>query len=168
VIKGRFAQNIDILRVSDIMAYSRLSVDNVVSHILADEDSFDDSDSESGEDIYGYLGAFTLSRGELEEESRILTGGVDEAEDQLSREDVLSNNEEPLDDFCVSNIEQTNHSAVEDDSRNEGDAIDMEQTNDSTDGGNEGNATGSIPLASESLSQRSNEANDMEVVSELT
>ena len=30
VIKGRFAQNIDILRVSDITVYSRLSVDYVV------------------------------------------------------------------------------------------------------------------------------------------
>ena len=47
------------------MAYSWLSADNVVSHILVDEDNFDDSDSEIGEDIYGYLGAFALSRAEL-------------------------------------------------------------------------------------------------------
>ena len=65
------------------MAYSRLSADNVVSHIFEDEDSFDDSDS--GEDIYGYLGAFALSRHELEEESCILIRGVDEEEeDQIS------------------------------------------------------------------------------------
>ena len=47
------------------MAHSWLSVDNVVSHILEDEDSFDDSDSEIREDIYGYLGAFALSHAEL-------------------------------------------------------------------------------------------------------
>ena len=57
VLKGRFMQNIDILRVSDITAYSWLSADNVVSHILEAEDSFDDSDSEIREDIYVYLGA---------------------------------------------------------------------------------------------------------------
>ena len=61
VIKGRFAQNIDILHINDIiMAYSRLSSNKVVSHIFEDKDSFDDSDSKSGEDIYGYLGAFAL------------------------------------------------------------------------------------------------------------
>ena len=168
MIKGRFAQNIDILRVNDIMAYSRLSADNVVSHIFGDEDSFDDSDSESGEDIYGYLGAFALSRHELEEESRILTGGVDEEEDQISSEDVLANNEEPLgEDLCENNIEQASYSAIEDDGRNECDAIAMELTNSSIDGVNEGDTTNSVPPALESLSQRSNEASDVEIVSDL-
>ena len=45
--------------------------------------SLDDSDSESGDDIYGYLGAFVLPRGELEEELCILTGGVDEVENEF-------------------------------------------------------------------------------------
>ena len=146
MIKGRFAQNIDILRISDIMAFSRLSVDNVISHILEDEDSFDDSDSETG-DVYGCLGAFSLSRAELEEESHALTGGAEEAENPLSSEDELTNNEEPLeDDLCDTNNEQTNYSAVEDDSSNECDATTMELTNPSTDFGNEGDTTGSILL----------------------
>ena len=76
VIKGSFTQNIDILRMIDIMAYSWLSADDVVSHILEDEDRFDDSDSEIGEDIYAYLGTFALSCAELEEELRALTGGA--------------------------------------------------------------------------------------------
>ena len=78
MIKAGFVQNIGILRVSDIMAYSRLSVNDVLSNVFANEDSFDDSDSESGDDIYGYLGAFTLSRGELERETCNLTEGFDE------------------------------------------------------------------------------------------
>ena len=88
------------------MAYSRLLVDNAVSHIFEDEDSFDDSDSESREDIYGYLGAFALSHAELEEELCALTGGAEETEDPLSSQDELENNEEPFDDdLCVTNIE---------------------------------------------------------------
>ena len=150
------------------MAYSRLSADNVVFHIFGDENSFDDSDSESGEDIYGYLGAFALSRHELEEESRILTGGVDEEENQISSEDSLANNEEPLgEDLCESNIEQASHSAIDDDSRNECYATAMELTNPSIDGVNEGHTTDNVPPALESLSQRSNEANDTEIVSDL-
>ena len=66
VIKRRLAQNIDILCTSDIMPYSWPWADYVVSHILEDEDSFDDSNSESGEDIYGYLCAFALSCTELD------------------------------------------------------------------------------------------------------
>ena len=169
MIKGEFTQNIDILRVNDKMAYSWLSADNVVSHIFEDGDSFDDSDSKSGEDIYGYLGAFALSRHELEEEMRILTGGMDEGEDQISSEDALANNEEPLgDNQCESNIEQASYSAIEDVGRTECDATAMELTNPSIDGGNEGDATDSVPLASESLSQHSIEANDMEIVSNFT
>ena len=71
------------------MAYSWLSGDDVVSNIFANEESFDDSDSESGDDIYGYLDAFAMSCCELVEESHILTG-VDEV-DELSSEDALSN-----------------------------------------------------------------------------
>ena len=43
--------------VNDIMAYSRISKDDVISGIFDAEETFDDSDSESGDDIYGYLGA---------------------------------------------------------------------------------------------------------------
>ena len=162
VIKGRFVQNIDILCVSDIMAYSQISVDNVVSHILEDEDSFDDSDSETGEDILLLCHALNLKK------SHALTGGAEEAENPLSSEDELANNKQPLeDDLCDTNIEQTNYSTVEDDSSNECDAIAMELTNPSTDfAGNEGDTTGSILPTLESLSQHSNEVNDMEVVSE--
>ena len=71
------------------MAYSWLSGDDVVSNIFVNEESFDDSDSESGDDIYGYLDAFAMSCCELVEESHILTG-VDEV-DELSSEDALSN-----------------------------------------------------------------------------
>ena len=94
---------------------------------------------------------------------------MDKGEDQISSEDALANNEEPLgDDQCESNIKQASYSAIKADGRNECIATAMELTNPSIDGGNECNATDSIPLASESLSQHSNEANDMEIVSELT
>ena len=150
MIKAGFAQNLGILRVSDIMAYSRLSVDDVVSTIFADEESFDDSDSESGEDIYGYLGAFSLCRGELEEESRNLTGGVDETEDRVSSEDSLSNKEERLGETLDErDMEQSSHPSVENTS------------------GNEGDANGGMLPEVESLAQHSDETNDMEVVSEL-
>ena len=109
-----------------------------------------------------------MSRAELEEESCALTGGAEEAENPLSSEDELANNEEPLeDDLCDTNIEVTNYSTVEDDSSNECDTTAMELTNPSTDFGNEGDTTDSIPLALENLSQHSNEVSDMEVVSEL-
>ena len=115
-----FAQKIGILRVNDIMAYSQLSGDDVVSNIFANEDSFDDNDSESGDDIYGYLGAFAVSRDELVEESHILA--VDEFEaDELSSEDERSNNEELLNTCSESDSEQTNQSGMEDDSRYEDD-----------------------------------------------
>ena len=42
------------------MAYSRLSGDDAVSTIFADKESLNDSNSESGEDLYGYLGARTI------------------------------------------------------------------------------------------------------------
>ena len=62
------------------------------------------------------------------------TDWAEEAENPLSSEDELASNEEPLeDDFCDTNIEQTNYSAVEDDSSNECDATTMELTNLSTD-----------------------------------
>ena len=52
--------------------------DNVVFSIFADKETFDDSDSR--DDVYGYLGACAIPRGELIEESNVLTGEADEAE----------------------------------------------------------------------------------------
>ena len=100
------------------------------------------------------MGAFALSCAELEQESHVMTGGVKKTEDRSSSEDEPANNEEPLDDLCDTNIKQANYSTVKDDSP-------------PTDSGNEGNLTVSLLLASESLSQHSNEANDMEVINEL-
>ena len=82
-----------ILRVNDIMAYSRISGDDIVSSIFADEETFDDSDSDSRDDVYGYLGARAIPRRELIEESNVLTGGADEGEND---ENTLSNNEDTL------------------------------------------------------------------------
>ena len=42
--------------------------------VFAEEESYDDSDSESGDDIYGYLGQFALPRVELEKEAHNLMG----------------------------------------------------------------------------------------------
>ena len=113
-IKVTFAQNIGIMHINDIMAYSQLSGDDVLTNIFGDEESLDDSDSESGDDIYGYLGTFVLPHGELEEQSCILTGGVDEAENELSGKCTLSNNEEPLGDtHSESDMEQSDHSGMD-------------------------------------------------------
>ena len=102
--KSNLHTKIGILQLSDIMAYLRLSGDDVVSNIFVDEESFDDSDSESGDDVNGYLGAFAMSCDELVEESCILT--VDEFEaDELSSEEALSNNEELLDTCSESDSE---------------------------------------------------------------
>ena len=68
-IKASFTQTIVILRVNDIMAFSQISVEDVLENIFEDEQSLDDSDSEDDEDIYGYLGAFVVPHGELEGES---------------------------------------------------------------------------------------------------
>jgi len=111
-IKVTFAQNIGIMHINDIMAYSQLSGDDVLTNIFGDEESLDDSDSESGDDIYGYLGTFVLPRDELEE-LRILTG-VDKVENELSGEHTLSNNEEPLGDtHSESDMEQSDHSGMD-------------------------------------------------------
>ena len=89
-IKASFIQTIVILHVNDIMACSRILVEDVLENIFEDEQSLDDSDSEDDEDIYyGYLGAFVVPHGELEGESRHLprrildiSGGVNEASSQ--------------------------------------------------------------------------------------
>ena len=103
--KSNLHTKIGILQLSDIMAYLRLLGDDVVSNIFVVEESFNDSDSESGDDVYGYLGAFAMSCDEPVEESCILTG-VDEFEaDELSSEEALSNNEELLDTCSESDSE---------------------------------------------------------------
>ena len=51
------------------MAFSWISVEDVLENIFEDEQSLDDSDSEDNEDIYGYLGAFVVPHGKLEGES---------------------------------------------------------------------------------------------------
>ena len=86
------------------------------------------------------MGAFALSHAELEQESHVMTGGVEKTEARSSSKDELANNEEPLeDDLCDTNIKQAYYSTVKDDSP-------------PTDSGNESNLTVSILLASESLS----------------
>ena len=73
------------------MAFSRISAEDVLQNVFEDEQSLDDSDSEDGEDIYGYLGAFVVPRGELEGESRRLSRrrllDVDGGDDEESSED---------------------------------------------------------------------------------
>lgn len=64
------------------------------------------------------LGAFVFPHDELEEELCILTGEVDEVENELSGERSLSNNRESLGDtYSESDMEQSNHFGMEDDIR---------------------------------------------------
>ena len=74
-----------------------------------------------------------------------MTGGFDKVlSDQISSDDALSNNEEPLGDmFCESDLKQTDHSAMEDDS------------------GSKDNANGTMLPEPESRSLLGDEANDM-------
>ena len=58
------------------MAFSRISVDDLLEYIFEDEQSLDESNSENDEDIYGYLGAFVVPHGDLEDESRHLSGST--------------------------------------------------------------------------------------------
>ena len=140
-----------MLRVNDIMAYSRLSGDDVLSNIFVDEETFDDSDSESGDDVYGYLGARAIPRGELIEESYCLTGGVDETENgEGSREDTLSDSEEESVGDSYTNYSDTedHHDAT----RHEDDASSSSNVD--------------VESEVERLSQCSNEVHMDEVVSE--
>ena len=54
------------------MASGRLSADNVLGTLFDDELGLDESDSEDGDDVYGYLGEAILRRSEIEAESRLL------------------------------------------------------------------------------------------------
>lgn len=82
------------------MASNRLSAENVLGTLLADELSLDESDSEDGEDIYGYLGEPILSRSEIEAESRLLLhedlGRKDLDEFEDTDEDYMYNDEESV------------------------------------------------------------------------
>ena len=82
------------------MASSRYSAGDVLSSVFAEEEIFDDSDSEIGDDIYGYLVEYTLPREELEEEARGLMGGRDHScssdlAGQSIASNLASNSEEP-------------------------------------------------------------------------
>ena len=55
------------------------------------------------------MGAFALSHAELEQESHVMTGGVEKTEAQSSSKDELAN-KEPLEDLCDTNIKQAYYS----------------------------------------------------------
>ena len=50
--------------------------EDVLDNVFEDKESLDDSDSEDGEDIYGYLGSFAILRNVLEAISQRLHGGL--------------------------------------------------------------------------------------------
>ena len=60
------------------MASNRLSAESVLGTLFEDEFSLDESDSEDGEDVYGYLGEHVLRRNEIEAESRLLDEDLEE------------------------------------------------------------------------------------------
>ena len=68
------------------MASDRLSAESVLGTLFEDEFSLDESDSEDGEDVYGYLGKHVLRRNEIEAESRLLD---EDLEEDLDNEDSL-------------------------------------------------------------------------------
>ena len=82
------------------MASNRLSAENVLGTLLADELSLDEDDSEDGEDIYGYLGEPILRRNEIEAESRLLVqedlGRKDLDEFEDTDEEYMYNDEESV------------------------------------------------------------------------
>ena len=80
------------------MAFSWISSEGVLQNIFEDEEALDDSDSEDGKDVYGYLGSLVVPRDQLEEESQHLStqrrlldiDGDDEALVSSEDEDELS------------------------------------------------------------------------------
>jgi len=58
-IKESFAVSVNILYKSDIIVSSRYLVGDVLSSVFAEEESYDDSDNKSGDDVYGYLSSST-------------------------------------------------------------------------------------------------------------
>ena len=69
------------------MAFSRISAEDVLENVFEDEQSIDNSDSEDGEDIYGYLGAFVVLHVELEGESRHLSVRINGGNNETSSDD---------------------------------------------------------------------------------
>ena len=92
------------------MASNRLSAENVLGTLLADELSLDEDDSEDGEDIYGYLGEPILRRNEIEAESRLLV------QEDLGRKDL--DEFEDTDEEYMYNDEESVHVARSEDSDN--------------------------------------------------
>ena len=92
------------------MASNRLSAENVLGTLLADELSLDEDDSEDGEDIYGYLGEPILRRNEIEAESRLLV------QEDLGRKDL--DEFEDIDEDYMYNDEESVHVARSEDSDN--------------------------------------------------
>ena len=92
------------------MASNRLSAENVLGTLLADELSFDEDDNEDGEDIYGYLGEPILRRNEIEAESRLLV------QEDLGRKDL--DEFEDTDEEYMYNDEESVHVARSEDSDN--------------------------------------------------
>ena len=69
------------------MAFSQISAEDVPETVFEDEQSLDDSNSEDGEDIYGYLGAFVVPRVKLEGELRHLSVRINGGNDETSSHD---------------------------------------------------------------------------------
>ena len=65
------------------MAFSRILAD-VLENVFEDEQNLHDSDSEDGNDIYGYVGAFVVARVELEGKSRHLSVRINGGNDETS------------------------------------------------------------------------------------
>lgn len=103
------------------MAFSRISaedvLENVFDDVFEDEQSLDDSDSEDGEDIYGYLGSVVVPRGELEGESRRLSRklvDIDGDDDEAS-----SQNEDEFDGDFGGEFNEPSLMECDDDGRSE-------------------------------------------------
>ena len=92
------------------MASNRLSAENVLGTLLADELNLDEDDSEDGEDIYGYLGEPILRHNEIEAESRLLV------QEDLGRKDL--DEFEDTDKDYMYNDEESVHVARSEDSDN--------------------------------------------------
>ena len=92
------------------MASNRLSAENVLGTLLADELSLNEDDSEDGEDIYGYLGEPILRRNEIEAESCLLV------QEDLGRKDL--DEFEDTDEEYMYNDEESVHVARSEDSDN--------------------------------------------------
>jgi len=80
---------------------------HVLSNIFAEEESYDDGDSERYNDVWGYLGPSTLPRVELEEEACDLIGhSQDSNSNKLAGKSVASN--------LTSNSEEHHEEGIED------------------------------------------------------